>query len=66
MTKQDSNCDFRVLSNDVFLTDNVMYVACILSFNLWGHAIAFLHRIERKKLSEVSGSHRDVLNCNER
>lgn len=44
ITEQDSNYDFQALSNDVFLTGDV---ACILSFNLLGHAVAFLDGIEK-------------------
>ena len=53
-TEQDSNYDFQVLSNEVFLTGNV---ACILGFNLSDYAITFLDGVKELN-SKVSGIYR--------
>lgn len=53
-TEQDSNYDFQVLSNEVFLTGNV---ACILGFNLSDYTITFLDGVKELN-SKVSGMYR--------
>lgn len=49
-TEQDSNYDFQVLSNEVFITGNV---ACILGFNRSDYAIAFLDGAEKELNNKV-------------
>lgn len=53
-TEQDSNYDFQVLSNEVFLAGNV---ACILGFNLSDYAITFLDGVKELN-NKVSGIYR--------
>lgn len=54
-TEQDSNYDFQVLSNEVFITGNV---ACILGFNRSDYAIAFLDGAEKELNNKVWGIYR--------
>lgn len=54
-TEQDSNYDFQVLSNEVFITGNV---ACILGFTRSDYAIAFLDGAKKELNNKVWGIYR--------